>query len=91
MKQVNTINTELIDMYLSEVETCRKRLKEANESFDNKNIIMGTYRYSMRGLKASIDDIKKYDEMIDELAKLDVAKNKCQTQLYAVCSELEKP
>lgn len=90
MKQVNTINTELIDMYLSEVEACRKRLKEADEAFDNKNTIMETYRYSMRELKASIDDIKKYDEMIDELAKLEVAKNKCQTQLYAVCSELEK-
>lgn len=90
MKQVNTINTELIDMYLSEVETCRKRLKEANRACDKQNTIIETYAHSLREQGEKVFDNQKYLNMIDKSSSLSLDVGKCQTQLDAVCSELEK-
>lgn len=90
MKQVNKINTELIDTYFSELEKCRARLKEVKESYETQNDAIREFRYAMRGSVASPENIQKYDGMINELAAIEVVMNKRQTQLDAVCSELEK-
>lgn len=35
-KQVNKINTEIVDAYLNEVEQCRMRMREAQKIADEK-------------------------------------------------------
>ena len=35
-KQVNKINTEIVDVYLNEVEQCRMRMREAQKIADEK-------------------------------------------------------
>lgn len=90
MKQVNTINTELIDMYLSEIEACRKRLKEAKDIYDKKDSMVGAYRSSLHVQGIRFRNDQKFLNMLSELNGLNLVTEKRQTQLDAVCSELEK-
>ena len=89
-KQVNKINTEIVDAYLNEVEQCRMRMQEAQKIADEKYKEIDDYTalLNKKGLSKYGDE--KYMLLLYEESKLQKDVERELEVLNAMCSELAK-